>query len=39
MPFAPASRAFRERVFIDDRDETRWTALIDEAHRLVSGQT
>jgi hypothetical protein len=37
-PFAPAGRTFREWVLIDDRDETRWTALIDEARVFVSGQ-
>lgn len=37
-PFAPAGRTFREWVLVDDRDETRWTALIDEACRFVGGQ-
>jgi hypothetical protein len=37
-PFAPACRTFREWVLIDDRDATRWTALIDEARVFVSGQ-
>ncbi|HET9143417.1 hypothetical protein [Actinophytocola sp.] len=37
-PFAPAGRTFREWVRIDDRDHTRWTALIDEARAFVSGQ-
>ncbi|HEX4704347.1 MAG TPA: hypothetical protein VH352_19630 [Pseudonocardiaceae bacterium] len=36
-PFAPAGRTFREWVRIDDRDETRWTELIDEARRFVGG--
>lgn len=36
-PFAPAGRTFREWVLIDDRDETRWTALIDEARQFVGG--
>ena len=36
-PFAPAGRTFREWVLIDDRDETRWTDLIDEARGFVSG--
>ena len=36
-PFAPAGRTFREWVLIDDRDQTRWTELIDEAHAFVSG--
>jgi hypothetical protein len=35
-PFAPAGRTFREWVLIDDRDETRWTELIDEARLFVS---
>ena len=37
-PFAPAGRTFREWVLIDDRDKTRWTELIDEAHAFVSGR-
>jgi hypothetical protein len=37
-PFAPAGRTFREWVLIDDRDHTRWTTLVDEARRFVSGQ-
>lgn len=37
-PFAPAGRTFRDWVLIDNRDETRWHALIDEARRFVSGQ-
>jgi hypothetical protein len=37
-PFAPAGRTFREWVLVDDRDEDRWTELIDEARRFVSGQ-
>jgi hypothetical protein len=37
-PFAPAGRTFREWVLIDDRDEIRWAALIDEARVFVSGQ-
>jgi hypothetical protein len=36
-PFAPAGRTFREWVLIDDRDETRWAELIDEAHAFVRG--
>ena len=36
-PFAPAGRTFREWVLIDDRDQARWTALIDEARRFVTG--
>lgn len=36
-PFAPAGRTFREWVLIDDRDETRWSELIEEACRFVSG--
>lgn len=38
-PFAPAGRTFREWVLVDDRDEDRWVALIDEALRFVSGRT
>jgi hypothetical protein len=34
-PFAPAGRTFREWVLVDDRDETRWAALIDEARAFV----
>jgi hypothetical protein len=34
-PFALAGRTFREWVLVDDRDETRWTALIDEARRFA----
>jgi hypothetical protein len=37
-PFAPAGRTFREWVLVDDRDETRWSALIDEARTFVRGQ-
>lgn len=37
-PFTPASRTFREWVLVDDRDETRWSALIEEARQFVSGQ-
>lgn len=37
-PCAPAGRTFREWVLIDDRDETRWVALIDEARTFVSGK-
>lgn len=37
-PFAPAGRTFREWVLIDDRDETRWAELIDEARTFVTGQ-
>jgi hypothetical protein len=36
-PFAPAGRTFREWVLIEDRDETRWAELIDEAHAFVRG--
>jgi hypothetical protein len=36
-PFAPAGRTFREWVLIDDRDEARWAALIDEALEFVAG--
>ena len=36
-PFTPAGRTFREWVLIDDRDETRWAELIDEARTFVSG--
>ena len=35
-PFAPAGRTFREWVLIDDRDQARWIALIDEARRFVT---
>ena len=38
-PFTPAGRTFREWVLIDDRDETRWTALIDEARMFVNGNS
>jgi hypothetical protein len=37
-PFAPAGRTFRDWVLVVDRDKTRWTALIDEAYRHVSGR-
>ena len=37
-PFAPAGRIFHEWVLIDDRDETRWAELIDEARIFVGGQ-
>ena len=36
-PFAPAGRTFHEWVLVDDREETRWAALIDEARVFVSG--
>jgi hypothetical protein len=36
-PFAPAGRTFREWVLIDDRDQARWTALINEALAFVTG--
>ena len=36
-PFAPAGRVFREWVLVEDRDETRWAALMDEARVFVSG--
>ncbi len=36
-PFAPAGRTFREWVLIDDRNEARWTALMQEARLFVSG--
>jgi hypothetical protein len=35
--FAPAGRAFREWVLVDDRDEDRSTALIDEALAFAAG--
>jgi hypothetical protein len=35
-PFAPAGRTFREWVLIEDRDETRWAELMDEARTFVS---
>ncbi len=35
-PFAPAGRTFREWVLVDDRDEARWTALMNEARLFVS---
>jgi hypothetical protein len=38
-PFAPAGRTFREWVLIDDRDKSRWTALIDEARTFVAEQS
>lgn len=34
-PFTPAGRTFREWVLVDDRDETRWGELIDEARIFV----
>jgi hypothetical protein len=34
-PFAPAGKAFREWVVIDDRDPARWVKLIDEAHTFA----
>ncbi len=37
-PFAPAGRTFREWVLVDDRDEARWAALIDEAREFVAGR-
>jgi hypothetical protein len=37
-PFAPAGRTFREWVLVDDRDQTRWAELIDEALAYVSGK-
>lgn len=37
-PFAPAGTVFREWVLIDDRDESRWAELIEEAHTFVGGQ-
>lgn len=36
-PFTPAGRTFREWVLIDDRDETRWAELIEEARTFVNG--
>ena len=37
-PFAPAGRTFREWVLIEDRDEARWKALMDEALLFVSAR-
>jgi hypothetical protein len=37
-PFTPAGRTFREWVLIDDRDETRWAELIDQARTPVFRQ-
>ena len=37
-PFAPAGRTFREWVLVDDRDEARWIALMDEARDFVAGR-
>ncbi len=36
-PFAPAGRTFREWILVDDRDETRWAELVEEAREFVSG--
>ncbi|MGW3964236.1 hypothetical protein ACWED2_30780 [Amycolatopsis sp. NPDC005003] len=36
-PFAPAGRVFREWVLITGRDQSLWTALINEAHEFVDG--
>jgi hypothetical protein len=36
-PFAPAGRTFREWVLVDNRDQARWTELIDEARLFVAG--
>ena len=38
-PFAPAGRTFREWVLIDDRDQTRWAELIDEARAFAGGRS
>jgi hypothetical protein len=37
-PFAPAGRTFREWVLIDNRDQTRWAELIDEARAFAGGR-
>jgi hypothetical protein len=37
-PFAPAGRAFREWIMVDDRDPARWAQLIDEARAFVGGK-
>jgi len=37
-PFAPAGRTFREWVLVEDRDATRWAALMVEARTFVSGR-
>ncbi|MCH9730488.1 MAG: hypothetical protein K0U84_12590 [Actinomycetia bacterium] len=37
-PFAPAGRTFREWVLVDDRNETRWAALMDEALLFANSQ-
>jgi hypothetical protein len=37
-PFAPAGRTFREWVLVEDRDATRWAALMAEARLFVSGR-
>ena len=34
-PFAPAGRTFREWVLVEDRDESRWAALMAEARTFV----
>lgn len=36
QPFAPAGRAFREWVLVEEHDPARWVALILEAHAFVT---
>ncbi|MBE8525422.1 hypothetical protein ILP97_49450 [Amycolatopsis sp. H6(2020)] len=38
QPFAPAGRVFREWVLIADRNERRWTTLIDEAREFAGAR-
>ena len=37
-PFAPAGRTCREWVRVEERDRTRWLALIEEARAFVSNR-
>jgi hypothetical protein len=39
QPFSPNGRTFREWVLITDRDENRWTQLLEEALTFVGGST
>ena len=35
-PFAPAGKVFREWVLVENRDETVWLGLLDEARAFAS---
>ncbi len=37
QPFAPAGRVFKEWVLVEERNEQRWLALLDEARTFVGG--